>query len=482
MKRLRWYDFITVNLFWLGLNIRNTAVGNIFIPYLVDVFVMQEVKNTALGAIRASGLIVALVTQPAMGLLSDRNASRFGRRRPFIFAGVILDVVFLAAMALAWDYWMLFASVLLLQFSANISHAAVQGLIPDLVPEDQRGRASAIKAIFELLPIILVAMTIAKLVGAGQIDLAIAVTAGALLVIMLLTMVLVREEPLEEKPDTPLGPPMLRVGGMLAGLVAGAIAGVLGGVVVGGLAGLVAWPLAGSEVAQAIAVGLGGAAAMAVASVLGVWAGALATLGRDARRHSPFIWWIVNRLLFFAAATSIQTFAPFFLMSAFGMTRGAAVDSAASLMMVVGAFTLLSALPSGWLSDRVGTRVLVGSAGLIAAAGTVVLLSTLAMPSLTLVYVGGSIIGLAAGLFTTTNWALGTDLAPREEAGHYLGVSNLAGAGAGVVGSALGGPMADYLNGFRPGLGYFAIFGCYGVLFLLSTISLRGVRTASSAE
>jgi hypothetical protein len=42
--------------------------------------------------------------------------------------------------------------------------------------------------------------------------------------------------------------------------------------------------------------------------------------------------------------------------------------------------------------------------------------------------------------------------------------------------------MADYLNGFRPGLGYFAIFGCYGVLFLLSTISLRGVRTASSAE
>jgi MFS family permease len=478
MKRLRWYDFVTVNIFWLGLNIRNNAVGTIIIPYLVDVFVQQEVKNTALGAIRASGMIVALVAQPAFGLLSDRNASRFGRRRPYIFAGVVLDLVFLGAMALSWNYWMLFASVLLLQFSANISHAAVQGLIPDLVPEDQRGRASAVKAIFELLPIILVAMTIAKLAGMGRIDAAIAATAGALLVIMLLTMVLVREEPLKEKPDTPLGPPMLRVLGMLAGLVAGAVAGLAAGAVVGGLAGLITWPLAGAGPAKAVAVGVGGLTAMAVGAVLGVWAGALATLGQDARRHSSFTWWIANRLLFFAAATSIQTFAPFFLMSAFGMTREAAVDNAASLMMVVGIFTLVSALPSGWLSDKVGTKVLVGSAGLIAAVGTAVILSTLAASSLSILYIGGCIVGLAAGLFTTTNWALGTDLAPRAEAGHYLGVSNLAGAGAGVVGAALGGPMADYINSYRPGLGYFAIFGCYGILFVLSSVSLLGVRSA----
>ncbi|HSR34511.1 MAG TPA: MFS transporter [Anaerolineae bacterium] len=477
MKRLRWYDLITVNVFWLGLNIRNNAVGTIIIPYLVDVFVLQELKNTALGAIRASGLIVALVAQPAFGLLSDRNTSRFGRRRPYILAGVVLDLVFLGAMALAWNYWMLFASVLLLQFSANISHAAVQGLIPDLVPEDQRGRASAVKAIFELLPIILVAMTIAKLAGMGRIDAAIAATAGGLLVIMLLTLVLVREEPLKEKPDTPLGPPMLRVLGMLAGLVAGAVAGLAAGAVLGGLAGLITWPLAGAEPAKAVAVGVGGLTAMAVGAVLGVWAGALATLGQNARRHSSFTWWIANRLLFFAAATSIQTFAAFFLMSAFGMTREVAVDNAASLMMVVGVFTLVSALPSGWLSDRIGTKVLVGSAGLIAAAGTAVILSTLAAPSLSILYVGGCIVGLAAGLFTTTNWALGTDLAPRAEAGHYLGVSNLAGAGAGVVGAALGGPMADYINGYQPGLGYFVIFGCYGILFVLSSVSLLGVRS-----
>jgi len=476
VKPLRWFDYITINLFWLGLNIRNSAVGSVIVPYLVDGFVHEDVKNTALGAIRSSGLLVALLAQPAFGLLSDRNTSRFGRRRPYIFVGVLLDLLLLAAVGLSQGYWMLFFAILLQQFSANMSHGAVQGLIPDLVPEDQRGRASAIKAVFELLPIILVALTVAKLAGAGQIEWAVVATAGALLVIMLLSVLLVHEEPLQEKPDTPLRAPMLRVLGMLAGFAVGAVAGLVGGGAAGGLVGLVIWPLAGKGVAQAVGVGLGGLTAMVVAVVIGVWAGARATLGDEARHHTSFTWWIVNRLLFFAAASSIQGFAPFFLMSAFGLTREAAVDQASSLMMVVGIFTLLTALSSGWLSDRLGYKTLVGAAGLIAAAGTLLLVSTIAAPSIPVTYVAGCIIGMGAGLFATTNWALGTELAPREEAGRYLGVSNLAGAGAGVVGAGIGGPMADLLNNYRSGLGHFAIFACYGVLFALSSVSLLRVR------
>lgn len=48
-------------------------------------------------------------------------------------------------------------------------------------------------------------------------------------------------------------------------------------------------------------------------------------------------------------------------------------------------------------------------------------------------------------------------------------------AGAGMIGAGIGGPVADYLNVRLPGLGYFVIFGGYGVLFLLSVVSLRGV-------
>ena len=64
---------------------------------------------------------------------------------------------------------------------------------------------------------------------------------------------------------------------------------------------------------------------MAVAVVAGVWSGAYATLGKDARRHASFTWWVVNRLLFLAAATSFQGFLPFFLMYAFGVGAEAGV-------------------------------------------------------------------------------------------------------------------------------------------------------------
>jgi MFS family permease len=480
MKQLHWYDHISINLFWLGLNIRNTAIGSVFMPYLVASFVQPEIKNTALGVMRTAGLLVAMLVQPAAGILSDRNTSRFGRRRPYIFVGVWLDLIFLIAIGLSTGYWWLFVSVMLIQVSSNISHGPLQGLIPDMVPEEQRGRSSAVKAIFELLPVIIVAFTIAKMVGAGHLWLAIFTTGAALLVIMLITMVLVKEQPLKEKPSTPLKEPMLRVLGMLGGILAGGLAGVIGGGLIGGLTALVVWPIAGLRAAQIVGIAVGGLAAMVIAVVVGVWGGALATLGEDARRHDSFTWWVVGRLMFLAAVTSIQGFAAFFLMSAFGVTNESAIVISANLFVVVGVFTVASALPGGWLADRLGSKRLVGLAGLIAAVGTGVLLITTVQPNLTLMYVAGIIIGLGTGLFTACNWALGTQLVPGAEAGRYLGISNLAGAGAGMVGAGIGGVVADWLNRYKPGLGYTVIFGCYGVLFLLCTISLVRVRVTSA--
>jgi MFS family permease len=472
---MRWYDLILVNLFWFGLNIRNDSVGTIFMPYLVDRFVDPGIRNTALGELRTAGLIIAMLVQPAMGLLSDRCTSRFGRRRPFIVVGVLLDLLFLTFLALVSGYWALFAAILLIQFSANISHGALQGLIPDLVPQAQRGIASAAKAVLELMPLVLLGFTIAPLVGAGRFQLSVLVAGLLLLTTMLLTVLSVRETPLQTKPDTPLAPTMIRVLGMLGGIVAGATAGVLAGGALGGLVGLVVWLVANQRAGMQFGVAIGGIVAMAVAVVAGVWAGTMVTVGKAVRRYPSYTWWVVNRLMFMAAVTSIQTFAPFFLMYAFDIDRERAAAMTGTLMTVVGIFTLLSALPGGWLADRLGPKRLVAGGGLIAALGTAVLLGTIWVPNLTLIYVGGCILGLAAGLFMTTNWALGTRLVPPEEAGRYLGISNLAGAGAGMIGSGIGGPIADYLNGTMPGLGYFSIFAGYGILFLLSIVSLRGV-------
>jgi MFS family permease len=476
MKRRSWIELVYINLFWLGTNIRNNAVGAFFLPYLVDQFVRPEVRNTALGETRTASLVIAMLAQPIMGLLSDRSTSRFGRRRPFIFAGVLFDIVLLALMALAFNFWFLLAVGLVQQLTANVSHGPLQALIPDLVPEEQRGVASAVKSIFELLPLVVVGATIGLLIGAGNFNGAVVATCAALAVTMLLTITLVRETPLKSKPDLPLAPTLVRVLGMLAGILAGAGMGIAAGGAVGGLAGLVAWPLAGGRYALNLGVAVGGCVAMAVAVVAGVWAGVRATLGQEARRRRSFTWWVVNRLMFLAAATTLLGFAPFFLMFAFNVDREQAAGMTGALVSTVGGCTLLSALPSGWLSDRFGQRRIVGLGGLLAALGTAIIVATVWLPDLSLIYLGGAILGLATGFFVTTNWALGTRLVPGDQAGHYLGISNLAGAGAGMVGAGLGGPVADYLNASTPGLGYFAIFSGYALLFLLSTVSLRGIR------
>jgi MFS family permease len=147
------------------------------------------------------------------------------------------------------------------------------------------------------------------------------------------------------------------------------------------------------------------------------------------------------------------------------------------LTTVIGVFILLTALASGWLSDRFGRKRLVIVSGIVAAVGNVVLLITIWVPQLAIVYVAGSIIGIATGLFMTANWALGTDLIPAGEAGRYLGISNLAGAGAGIVGAGIGGLVADAINHYYMGLGYFAIFAAYALLFALSAVVLRWVSS-----
>jgi len=478
MKRIRWFDYITVNIYWLGLTTLSQTVTPLVFPLLVQKFVGEEGKGTFFGTLRLWTLMVALLVQALMGMLSDHSTLRWGRRRPFILLGTLADLVFLAAVGFSaglegmTGYWFLFAMAILLQFSSNVAHGAVQGLIPDLVPEDRRGRFSGIKAVFEVpVPVILVAFAVGPLIAKGNMWGGLLVAMGILALTMLITM-LVREEPLRE--SSPLDwAPFLRLLLMTA-LFTAIILGM--GEIVKGV-GRLAEGVSSTTVLIFImgAVGLVG---MAIAVTLGVWASVRISIGQAARSNPSFTWWVVNRLAFFVGTTNLSGFAVYFLQGRLGYAEEQAAGPASQLMMVVGIFILIAALPSGWLSDRIGHKRLAAISGILAALGTLIFLLS---PSLTPIYIGGCLVGMAAGLFFTANWALGTDLVPKEEAGRYLGLSNLAGAGAGAVGSYIGGPIADYFTvrvPSQPGLGYVLLFAIYGVLFLLSVIVLRQVRPA----
>ena len=226
-----------------------------------------------------------------------------------------------------------------------------------------------------------------------------------------------------------------------------------------------------------IFMGLLGLAGMLMAVALGVWLSVRISLGNKASENPSFTWWVINRLAFLVGAVNLSTFAVYFFQARLGYEKEQAASPASLLLLCVGAFIILSSLPAGWLTDRFGEKRIVAIAGLVAVAGTIIALS---IPSLPVIYVGGCVIGISAGLFYTANWALGTLLVPKQEAGRYLGISNLAGAGAGAVGAYIGGPIADFVTARVPqvaGFGYVLIFTIYGLLFLFSVIALTQVKT-----
>jgi len=57
---------------------------------------------------------------------------------------------------------------------------------------------------------------------------------------------------------------------------------------------------------------------------------------------------------------------------------------------------------------------------------------------------GSGFIGMAVGSFYSANWALATDLAPKNEEGRYIGLVNIAAAGSVVVARLIG-PVIDIL-------------------------------------
>jgi MFS family permease len=92
----------------------------------------------------------------------------------------------------------------------------------------------------------------------------------------------------------------------------------------------------------------------------------------------------------------------------------------------------------------------------------------------------GSVLGAGIGLFLTSNWALANALAPQEEAGKYLGLTNLATAGSAAI-ARLEGPVLDWLNAAWPGawVGYRGLFIFGAVCMLLSVFFLRRIHVKS---
>ncbi|MFP3480540.1 MFS transporter, partial [Burkholderia sp. SIMBA_057] len=84
-----------------------------------------------LALVTGCGAVVSLVANPLFGAFSDRTASRFGRRVPWVVVGAILGATALVALAGAPNVAVMTVLWCLVQAGANAMYAAITAAVPD---------------------------------------------------------------------------------------------------------------------------------------------------------------------------------------------------------------------------------------------------------------------------------------------------------------------------------------------------------------
>jgi MFS family permease len=432
-RRVRHHELALLSLYWIAIGYLWTSLGALILPDLVVHLVGRAHKGVALSVLEGIGTVMAVVWQPMVGSISDRWRGPLGRRRPFIVAGTIGDLIFLTGLALAGSYWVLAIFYFLLQTASNTAQGPYQGLLPDVVPAEQRGEASGYYGVANLLGIL------AGTVGAGYLlhqygrFVAVESIALALALTMLVTVTMVpdRARPTQEQFESP-------------------------------------------------------------------WQAFRDTFSFDLERHRDFAWLMASRLLILMGVVGLQSFAFFYFADVFFPgDRRATTEATSVLLGLVVLVALLVTYPSARLSDRIGRRHVVFGGALVGAAaiGAVVfshyqllppaivepLARGLRVPELAAQAVlFGIVSGVGLGAFLSVDWAFITEVIPPSEAGRFMGISNIATAGSGIIARLIAGGLLDHFNaGPRilglPG-GYPVIFSIFAVWLVLGAFAVLKVR------
>lgn len=127
------------------------AYFGVFVAMLAPVILTLQLKvgqlqtsspGTSLSIVLAFGALIAILSNPVCGRLSDRTTSRFGRRRPWLLAGSIVSFIGLFVTAQASNLATLAVGWAISQVGFAALLAVLIALMADQVPARQRGAVS----------------------------------------------------------------------------------------------------------------------------------------------------------------------------------------------------------------------------------------------------------------------------------------------------------------------------------------------------
>ncbi len=208
-------------LYTVALFCTSTFVSSVLMPMQIMNIVQPENKTTTLGIITFIASVIALPVGPIVGYFSDR-AFRFGKRKPYIFAGTLLMTVSLVAMGALGNYGtthlLLFSLMAIFNTAAlSMSLCGLTALVPDLVPASQIAIVSSAVAFSNLLGMLAGISFFGMLYGAAH-ALVTSIIVGVFLMVSCVILLVSFTERAE--PPEPLTPEQVTMGKIKSALVA----------------------------------------------------------------------------------------------------------------------------------------------------------------------------------------------------------------------------------------------------------------------
>ncbi len=441
-RKIKTSEHLAISSLWFATNFLWGALLILLIPNQIRAMVPQY-RAEILGLMIGTAAVIAIVVPLIVGALSDRCTSRFGRRRPFIFSGILINIAGLGLMAAAYastkpvplgaaassfdaisqspGIIIYFLAFLVVQLGNNIATAPYSGIIPDLIEPAQRGAASGYMALMSQAGTLLGALVCGPLLGSASDTIKYALISGVLLFGMLITVWKVKENPLTETQ---------------------------------------------SKIQ---------------------WGPYIKSLWISPKEHPNFAWVWITRALVMLGFYSIQPFINYYLIDQIGVSPKE-VDNVAPILLAVILFTSsISGILGGNISDRIGRKKVVYYANATIAITSIGFIFCNTVPIVLLV---GVLFGLGYGAYVSVDWALGTEVLPsKDNAAKEMAVWHI----AMTLPQSIGAPIAGYAlaaygvtKEVVPGLddpvlhyqdaGYATIFIIAAVCFAFGAILLRNVR------
>ncbi len=427
---------LILNTLWFGLNAQSSALLPIVIPTQIVLFISSTQVGSAQQVLFLSWLMIAasvisLLMPPFIGAISDQTLSNFGRRRPYIVVGGFILVLSTPLLVNASSMAVFVAGLTLLLLGKNILTPAYQGLMPDCVPEEQRGVTAGFVGGMTILGNVVGLGLAAWLLGGinqhafsmsmirSNAGIYYMVTAFLVLAGILITVFGVREIPLLRKSSSRSSKREKRLF-------------------------VLAW------------------------SHLRAWS--------EPWRNHNFRMVFLARVSLIFGLTLFMTFIEYYFARVQHVANFVLLTGIVAMLALGGA--VVSGLISGILSDRFKRRAPVVCIATLcmslAALAFVIFPNTL----ITWLWLLGILFGLGYGAYTSVNWALSIDVLPSlEKAGKDLGIWNASTTLPTIIAPLVGSLIITVAAGAgETALGYRAVFGTAALFFFLAAVGMLFVK------